>query len=99
MAAAVVAFARTFAEDLFAVAGPLLQSASARTSVRGEPLLVVAHHLPVPLVLEIRLRLFPNFTFRSSITSFYGSLCANNGKDALNTPVYNICIFVTLIFV
>eukprot|EP00959_Pyramimonas_sp_CCMP1952_P232138 4851398-Pyramimonas_sp.AAC.1 len=30
--------------------------------------------------IEVRLRR------SNSITSFYGSSCANNGKDALNTP-------------
>eukprot|EP00959_Pyramimonas_sp_CCMP1952_P099899 2088777-Pyramimonas_sp.AAC.1 len=30
-----------------------------------------------------------NRIIRRNITSFYGPSCANNGKDALNTPEYN----------
>ena len=37
-------------------------------------------------------RMYPCFlrrigpSYENNITSFYGSSCANNGKDALNTP-------------
>eukprot|EP00976_Prorocentrum_cordatum_P108784 1194909-Prorocentrum_minimum.AAC.4 len=31
------------------------------------------------------------------MTSFYGSSCANNGKDALNTPQSGTCICDALI--
>eukprot|EP00959_Pyramimonas_sp_CCMP1952_P050762 1060639-Pyramimonas_sp.AAC.1 len=56
---------------------------SARPSISAAPKVTITES-------DNRVKLVTTcMTEYNNITSIYGSSCANNGKDALNTPVYD----------